>query len=157
MSMSSTFKKNDLSVKVYAGLFALCFGVEAAGQDQAITEQTVSLEEVIVTANRREQSLQSVALAVSAFSGEDLEAQGINDIKGLTERTPGFSMGTFNPGQPQLYIRGIGSNEDGAGGDQSVIVFIDEVYIGRAAGMDTDLFDLERSGNFTWPTGNPVW
>jgi iron complex outermembrane receptor protein len=153
MSMSSTFKKSDRSIKVYAGLLALCFGVEAAGQDQASTDQTVSLEEVIVTANRREQSLQSVALAVSAFSGEDLEAQGINDIKGLTERTPGFSMGTFNPGQPQLYIRGIGSNEDGAGGDQSVIVFIDEVYIGRAAGMDTDLFDLERVEILRGPQG----
>ena len=64
------------------------------------------------------------------------QAQGIVDIKGITERTPGFTMGTFNPGQPQFYIRGIGSNEDGAGGDQSVIVFVDEVYIGRSAGSD---------------------
>ncbi|MEJ6593184.1 MAG: TonB-dependent receptor [SAR86 cluster bacterium] len=153
MSMSSIFTGRDRSLNVYAGILALCFVVEAAGQDQTSTDQTVILEEVIVTANRREQSLQSVALAVSAFSGDDLEAQGINDIKGLTERTPGFSMGTFNPGQPQLYIRGIGSNEDGAGGDQSVIVFIDEVYIGRAAGMDTDLFDLERVEILRGPQG----
>jgi iron complex outermembrane receptor protein len=111
------------------------------------------LEEVIVTANRRAQSLQSVPLAVTAFSGEAIEAQGIVDLKGLTERTPGFSMGSFNPGQPQLYIRGIGSNEDGAGGDQSVIVFIDEVYIGRAAGMETDLFDLERVEILRGPQG----
>lgn len=111
------------------------------------------LEEVVVTANRREESLQSVAMAVSAFSEDMMRDQGIVDLKGITERTPGFSMGVFNPGQPQLYIRGIGSNEDGAGGDQSVIVFIDEVYIGRSAGMDVDLFDLERVEVLRGPQG----
>ncbi|MDG1835764.1 MAG: TonB-dependent receptor, partial [Pseudomonadales bacterium] len=111
------------------------------------------IEEVIVTAERRAESLQSVAVAVTAFTGEEMDAQGIVDIKGITERTPGFTMGTFNPGQPQFYIRGIGSNEDGAGGDQSVIVFVDEVYIGRSAGSDFDLFDLERVEVLRGPQG----
>jgi iron complex outermembrane receptor protein len=111
------------------------------------------LEEVIVTANRRAESMQTVPLAVTAFSGEMLQQQGIVDIKGISERTPGFTMGMLNPGQPQMYIRGIGSNEDGAGGDQSVIAFIDEVYIGRSAGMDLDLFDLERVEVLRGPQG----
>lgn len=111
------------------------------------------LEEVVVTANRREENLQSVPLAITAFSGSELQAQGISDLKGITERTPGFTMGEFNPGQTQLYIRGIGSNEDGAGGDQSVVVFIDEVYIGRSAGQDVDLFDLERVEVLRGPQG----
>ena len=113
----------------------------------------VTLEEVVVTANRRVESMQSVPLAVTAFSGDAMREMGILDIKGITERTPGFTMGTFNPGQTQLFIRGIGSNEDGAGGDQSVIVFIDEVYIGRSAGMDVDLFDLERVEVLRGPQG----
>jgi iron complex outermembrane receptor protein len=122
-------------------------------QTPQVYAQASALEEVIVTANRREESLQSVAMAVSAFSEDMMRDQGIVDLKGITERTPGFTMGTFNPGQPQLYIRGIGSNEDGAGGDQSVIVFIDEVYIGRSAGMDIDLFDLERVEVLRGPQG----
>ena len=112
-----------------------------------------TIEEVIVTAERREVNLQSVPVAVTAFTGEEMDAQGIVDIKGITERTPGFTMGVFNPGQPQFYIRGIGSNEDGAGGDQSVIVFVDEVYIGRSAGSDFDLFDLERVEVLRGPQG----
>jgi len=111
------------------------------------------MEEVIVTAERRAVNLQSVPVAVTSFTGEEMDAQGIVDIKGITERTPGFTMGVFNPGQPQFYIRGIGSNEDGAGGDQSVIVFIDEVYIGRSAGSDFDLFDLERVEVLRGPQG----
>ena len=67
-----------------------------------------AIEEIIVTAERRAESLQSVPVAITAFTGEEMDAQGIVDIKGITERTPGFTMGVFNPGQPQFYIRGIG-------------------------------------------------
>ncbi|MCY4343146.1 MAG: TonB-dependent receptor plug domain-containing protein [Gammaproteobacteria bacterium] len=111
------------------------------------------IEEIIVTSQRRAENMQSVPVAVTAFSGDALDDMGIVDIKGITERTPGFTMGVFNPGQPQYYIRGIGSNEDGAGGDQSVIVFVDEVYIGRSAGSDLDLFDLERVEVLRGPQG----
>ncbi len=111
------------------------------------------LEEVIVTTQKRAEPLQSLPLAVTAISGEELSNMGITDIKGVTERTPGFTMGSFNAGQPQLYIRGIGSNEDSPAGDQSVIVFVDEVYIGRSAGMDVDLFDLERVEVLRGPQG----
>ena len=129
-----------------AGSLSLLAGSGFAAEGGAI-------EEIIVTAERRAESLQSVPVAVTAFTGEEMDAQGIVDIKGITERTPGFTMGVFNPGQPQFYIRGIGSNEDGAGGDQSVIVFVDEVYIGRSAGSDFDLFDLERVEVLRGPQG----
>lgn len=145
-------KSEKVLVFIAASLSFLLSSPDSYSKDNS-SGGSAMLEEVIVTANRRAQSLQSVPLAVTAFTGEAMEAQGIVDLKGLTERTPGFSMGSFNPGQPQLYIRGIGSNEDGAGGDQSVIVFIDEVYIGRAAGMETDLFDLERVEVLRGPQG----
>lgn len=119
----------------------------------AADEAAVAIEEIVVTAQRRAESLQEVPLAITAITGDELDAMGIDDIKGITERTPGFTMGSFNAGQPQLYIRGIGSNEDSPAGDQSVIVFIDEVYIGRSAGMDMDLFDLERVEVLRGPQG----
>ena len=92
------------------------------------------LEEIIVTANKREQSLQKVAAAVTGFSADYINEAGIDDLLSITELTPGFSMSSFSLGQPQLYIRGIGSNEDGAGGDPSVASYIDGIYVARAAG-----------------------
>ena len=139
-------KSNHLVIAIVAVWSALGMANSAFSAQGAI-------EEIIVTAERRAESLQSVPVAITAFTGEEMDAQGIVDIKGITERTPGFTMGVFNPGQPQFYIRGIGSNEDGAGGDQSVIVFIDEVYIGRSAGSDFDLFDLERVEVLRGPQG----
>ncbi len=111
------------------------------------------IEEVVVTAQRRAENLQSVPIAVSAFSEEALRTQGIDSLTEVATRTPGFSMGTFNVAQPQLFIRGIGSNDDGAGADSSVVVFIDEVYVGRNSGTAMDLFDLERVEVLRGPQG----
>jgi iron complex outermembrane recepter protein len=137
-----------LSKKVLLAPLALALLMPTTGSVFAAV-----LEEIVVTAQRREESLQSVPLAVTAITGDELDRMGVTDIKGITERTPGFTMGSFNAGQPQLYIRGIGSNSDSPAADQSVIVFIDEVYIGRSAGMDIDLFDLERVEVLRGPQG----
>ena len=133
--------------------FLAAFSMSQAVAGESAEASDRPIEEIIVTSQRRAENMQSVPVAVTAFSGDDLDEMGIVDIKGITERTPGFTMGVFNPGQPQYYIRGIGSNEDGAGGDQSVIVFVDEIYIGRSAGSDLDLFDLERVEVLRGPQG----
>ena len=124
------------------GLAQSSTGAEAGG-----------LEEVIVTAQRRAETLQSVPLAVSVFTGEALREQGLLDLKSLSERTPGLFMGEQKPGQAQWFIRGVGSNDDGATADQSVPLFIDEQYIPRTAGQVVDLFDLERVEVLRGPQG----
>ena len=113
----------------------------------------VSLEEVVVTAQKREQNLQDVPIAISVFSEQALDARGVVDIAGIAARTPGFTMGSKDAASSQLSIRGIGSTDDGAAADNSVIVYVDEVPIGRAAGMELDLFDLERIEVLRGPQG----
>jgi len=128
---------------VIAILFLL--GISSAGAQE--------LEEITVTAQKRAQSLQSVPIAITAIGGEEMREADIHTLDDIAVKTPGFFMGSFNKGQPQLYIRGIGSNADGAGSDVSVVTFLDEVYIGRASGSVFDLFDLDRVEVLRGPQG----
>jgi outer membrane receptor protein involved in Fe transport len=91
--------------------------------------QQLVLEEVIVTAQKRAESLQDVPISVAAMSGEKMEDNGILDLEELTQYMPNVNI---NQGRatPNLFIRGIGSGVN-AGFEQSVGMYIDGVYSGR--------------------------
>ena len=115
------------------------------------------LEEVVVTATKRSESLQEVPIAVTAMNQREIEQAGIVNIEGIALRTPGFSMGAYSAAQPLLFIRGIGSNERGAGGGEtSVAMFVDNVYMNRASGQGTEMFDLESIEVLRGPQGT-LW
>ncbi|TGD75614.1 TonB-dependent receptor [Mangrovimicrobium sediminis] len=115
---------------------------------QAVAAQTPSstaggamLEEVMVTAQRREATLMSVPLSIQAMSGEKLTNSGITDLSSLKFTTPGYFPDTNN-GFVQIYMRGIG-NAIFLGADPSVATFIDDVP--QIYGMSVDeLVDVER-------------
>ncbi|MGB5132009.1 MAG: TonB-dependent receptor plug domain-containing protein, partial [Steroidobacteraceae bacterium] len=108
-------------------------------------QEVVGLGEVIVTAQKRQQSLQDVPLSVSAFSGEFLKETRVGDIRGLVSFTPGFSGNTEDSFTDALAIRGISTNDFGIGGDPSVAVFIDGVWAGRTGGVQNAFYDIERA------------
>ncbi|WP_237067470.1 TonB-dependent receptor [Microbulbifer guangxiensis] len=123
----------------------------------AKTEQgatNLALEEVTVTAQRKSQNLQSVPIAVSAFSGEAMERGNMLNVEDVSAMTPGFSLSSYNPVTPQPYIRGVGTNSSSVGDDASVGVFIDEVYAGRAGGYRADMFDVQRVEVLRGPQGS---
>ena len=103
---------------------ALVLSPTAAQAQKAPAEQADS-GEIIVTAQRREQSLLSVPLAITAVTGLTLTKTGVNDITSLRFNTPGFTS-TSGTGYTQIYIRGIG-NRIFVGADPSVATFIDDV------------------------------
>lgn len=135
-------------LRLSVGALALTGALASAG-----TAIAQSADIITVTAQRREQSVQDVPVAVTAFSGADLRDSSIAGVEGIAERTPGFTMTRFNIGEPQLYIRGIGSTSDSAAGDPSVAVSVDEVYIGRAGGGALSFFDIERVEVLRGPQG----
>ncbi|MBD2857944.1 TonB-dependent receptor [Spongiibacter sp. KMU-158] len=140
---NSTFRKLAPSMLLTTAMFA--------GNSFA------QMEEVIVTAQKRAEDLQDVPIAVTAMNEQMLKEAGISNVSGVAVRTPGFSMGEFNPTQPQLYIRGIGSNGDGAAsGEQSVAMFIDGVYVNRSAGTGMELFDISSIEVLRGPQGT-LW
>ena len=132
-----------------AVVFLLCVPLTALAQEGG----GAVLEEITVTAERREQSLQDVPISVTAFSGDMVREGGIVRLEDVAVQTPNFKMTAFNTAESQLFLRGIGSTNDGPVSDPSVAVFIDDVYIGRPSGASTDLYDLERIEVLRGPQG----
>jgi iron complex outermembrane receptor protein len=122
-----------------------------AGAAQLATAQA-TLEEIIVTAQKREQGLQDVPIAVQAFSTEridELTAQDLGDLSAFSpnvEMPRGSNQGTYR-------IRGIGTSDFGVGADPAVGVYIDGVYIGRSGGAKVAFNDIERIEILNGPQG----
>ena len=103
------------------------------------------IEEIIVSAQYREQTLQEVPVSVSAFRGDMMEKAGIDDVRGLVDLTPGFNGKTEDSFIDALSIRGIVTNDFGIGGDPSVAIFTDGVWAGRNGGVQMSFYDMERA------------
>lgn len=114
---------------------------------QVSTAQTnpsqLRLEEVRVTAQKREESLQDVPLSVATVSGQKIEEAGIENLADLTSLIPNIHL-TQTGISTQLRVRGIGS-DNSQGFEQSVGMYIDGIYHGRAQLFRIPFFDLERA------------
>lgn len=143
---------NLITVAVAAACAATgaAHGADDAGSTEA---KSTGLENIIVTAQRRAQTVQDVPLAVSAISREVLEQAATTGVAELAARVPSLTMTAFNLAQPRIFIRGIGSIDDGAAQDNSVAVFVDDVYVARGAGQAFDFLDVERVEVLRGPQG----
>jgi iron complex outermembrane receptor protein len=131
-----------LLASVALGSF-ITFSHSAAAQEAQAEEAAIGSGEIIVTAQRREERLRDVPMAISAFSGEALQSQGINTTKDLTLVTPGLNM-TQSSFSPQPTIRGIGTRGVSASEESVVPVYIDGVYQPFLASTTLDLNNVER-------------
>jgi iron complex outermembrane receptor protein len=113
------------------------------------------LEEVIVTARRRPENLMRVPMAVSAFTGGELEQQGALDITYLTQNVPNTTVevarGTNN--SLAAYIRGVGQQDHIAGFESGVGLYVDDVYLNRPQAAVLDIYDIERIEVLRGPQG----
>ena len=143
----------------YASIYSLAIGFltllatpqQAQAQDAAAAE----LDEVTVTARRREESLQDVPIAVSAFSGTQLEEIGAVDIVSLSQYTPNVTLEVSRATNTTLtaYIRGVGQQDPLAGFEGGVGMYLDDVYLARPQGTVFDLYDVERIEVLRGPQG----
>ncbi|MEP5764777.1 MAG: TonB-dependent receptor [Halieaceae bacterium] len=121
----------------------------AVGAPQAFTQ---GLEEIIVTAQKREQGLQDVPISVQAFDNQQIDNLGAQDISDLGLFTPNVELGR-GVNQPSYKIRGIGTSDFGVGADPAVGVYVDGVYIGRSGGSKTSFNDIARVEILNGPQG----
>lgn len=115
--------------------------------------QDYALEEVIVTAQKRAESLQDVPMAVATMSGDKIQEAGIQNLGDLSSYIPNFSINETNGASPgRIFIRGVGSGNNAAF-DQSVGMFIDGIYAGRAQQFLTPFLDVQSVEVLKGPQG----
>ncbi|GAB1262150.1 TonB-dependent receptor [Aurantivibrio plasticivorans] len=112
------------------------------------------LDEVIVTAERREGNLQDVAIAVSALSSEELSIKQVDNIGDLQSLVPNLSVHVGDANNAVVYIRGIGQIDSIAFFEPGVGIYLDDVYLGRAQGAFLDVIDVERVEVLRGPQGS---
>jgi iron complex outermembrane receptor protein len=132
-------------------IFIVLAGICLVSAAQVSAQST--LEEVVVTAQKREESLMDVPLSITVFSGKSLEQDGISNLQDIGSQTPGLVFSAFSVGQPEISIRGISTKEDGASANDSTVVSIDDVYIAARTAQVFDIFDLERVEILRGPQG----
>ncbi len=124
----------------------------AQGAGVAPSEFTTGLNEIIVTAQKREQRLQDVPVSIAAISGKEIQALQINDLRNIQGYVPNLAV--LNSGvNPVVYIRGFGSGPNNVAFDQEVSVYLDGIYGGRGAQYSAPFFDLERMEVLRGPQG----
>jgi iron complex outermembrane receptor protein len=129
----------------------------AVAADDVQTGETagaVPVEEVIVTAQRRESGIQDTPLAVSAFSQQTIQDAHVNDLAGLQLLVPNLTVEQHgDSGGVHVYLRGIGSANHTELGDPAVSFHVDEVYSPRPQGATILMYDLERVEVLRGPQG----
>lgn len=135
----------NLRESLYAGVTvaSLALSLQTA-QAQTAPGDEAEAGDIVVTARRQSESLQNVPLSVQAFGSEALENANIRDLTEVTSRIPGAKFNTSNATDPEIFMRGSGSDIQGAAADGSIGIFVDGVYLSRATGTLIDLFDLDR-------------
>jgi len=114
----------------------------------------VKLEEIIVTAQKRSESLSKTALAVSALSANDLQSTGVVSLANLTSAAPNVEIRTIGlDNSVAVTIRGVTNADFNHSGDPAVATYFDGVYIGRTQGLIGALYDIERVEILRGPQG----
>ncbi len=131
-------------------LIALAQALPATAQSAAAA--AVSGDDIIVTAQKREERLQDVPISINVTTGDMLEAQSVNQFIDLQARVPNLSI-TDTPASGAIFIRGIGTSGNTLSFEQSVALFVDGIYGGRNRQFMQPFFDVERIEVLRGPQG----
>jgi iron complex outermembrane recepter protein len=120
----------------------------------ARAQQAVTLEEIVVTAQKRSQNVQDVPIAITALSGEALKNQHVSDVMDLNQIAPGLQVkADDNAANPKIFIRGVGLNDFNPNTASAVGIYADGVYIGSPLAQMGQFFDIDRLEILRGPQG----
>jgi iron complex outermembrane receptor protein len=126
-----------------------------ASQETQADAAQASDTTIVVTARRRNEVLLNVPIAVTAFSGEQLDRQGAIDITDIGDTTPNVTLEPSRGTNSTLtaFIRGVGQQDPVAGFEQGVGIYLDDVYLNRPQAAVLDIYDVERIEVLRGPQG----
>jgi iron complex outermembrane receptor protein len=150
--IKQTLNPVALSVMLAVGVISL---PTIAEENTAETnkDENLAIEVVTVTARHKVESLQSTPIAISAFGEDQMKEEKIAGLADISSRVPGFQMNMYNSSEPELFMRGIGSDIESAGAGAAVGMYIDGVYISRGTGAAMHLYDLQTVEVLRGPQG----
>ena len=140
-----------MNISVKTKPLALAVAVSQVLLYQSVPAQAQSLEEVVVTARKRTETLMDAPVAVTAVSGQAMESQGISNMEQLSGKVPGLQIGR-GAQTTNIRIRGVGSGIN-KGFEQSAGMYIDGIYQSRSRQFTQSLVDLQQVEVLRGPQG----
>ena len=140
------------------GAIAVLTSAPALAQEQGVANDDGGIAEIVVTAQKRSENVQSVPIAISAFAGDALSERSVGNVSQLASLSPNVNLDSgvsFSASTAVLAasIRGIGASDFAFNIDPAVGVYIDGVYLARSVGANQDLLDVERIEILKGPQG----
>lgn len=111
------------------------------------------LEEIVVTAQKREENMQDVPVAVTAYTGEQVDALGIKDFTEIIQQMPGLQLSAWSPNLTIFNLRGISQNSFADNLEPPVAVYMDDAYVGSMNALSGQMFDMKRVEVLRGPQG----
>jgi iron complex outermembrane recepter protein len=133
--------------RAFCGVIAISLIASGAAVAQEV------LEEIVVSANKREQNLQDVGISVSAFSAEQLQNLGASRTTDIVQQVPGMHLTAFTTAFTTFSLRGVSQNNFQDNLEAPVAVYMDGVYIASMNGVNAQLFDMDRVEVLRGPQG----
>lgn len=127
-------------------------GTAALGTATAASAEAEGLQEIVVTAARREETIQKSSLAIQAVSGDQASTAGLVQVTDLSKLVPGLQVG-MNGGSSQIFIRGVGDFSANALSNPGVAFNVDGVYVGRPEAVNSNFYDISRVEVLKGPQG----
>ncbi len=143
---------NFTSTSLFALAAAAALPAHAQSAPEAERESGATIEEIVVTAEKREASAQKTAIALDVVTGDTLQKNNVSDIAQLQTIAPGVQIGALSTATI-VTVRGVSSRDITEIGDPAVAINLDGIFLQRPSGMNAAFFDLERIEVLRGPQG----
>ncbi|MCC7461124.1 MAG: TonB-dependent receptor [Gammaproteobacteria bacterium] len=132
---------------------ALLAGLAVPAAGALAADEDAGLDEIVVTAQKREQSLQDVGISVAAFSGDQLFDLGITNTTEITQQIPSLQMNAWSPSLTVFNLRGVSQNSFTDNLEAPVAVYVDDAYVSSMNAISGQMFDMKRVEVLRGPQG----